>query len=112
MKKKVVRANNKPYMTKVLRQAIMRRSALKTRYLKNKNEDNLKAFKKQKNYTRRLAKRERVKYFANLDLNKYTDNIKFWYTVKPMFSDKGKGVNNITLIENGEVITDDKINAE
>ena len=53
-----------------------------------------------------------MKYFANLDLNKCTDNIKFWYTVKPMFSGKGNGVNNITLIENGEVITDDKTNAE
>ena len=30
MKKKVLRANDKPYMTKVLRKAIMRRSALKT----------------------------------------------------------------------------------
>ena len=59
MKKKVVRANNKPYMTKALRQAIMRRSALKTRFLKNRNDENSKAFKKQKNYTRRLAKRER-----------------------------------------------------
>ena len=75
MKKKVVRANDKPYMTKALRQAIMRRSALKTRFLKNRTEENLKCFKKQKNYTRRLAKRKRVKYFANLDLNKYTDNI-------------------------------------
>ena len=112
MKKKVVRANNKPYMTKALRQAIMRRSALKTRFLKNKNDENFKAFKKQKNYTRRLAKRERVKYFANLDLNRYTDNIKFWNTVKPMYSGSGNRVNNITLVENGEVVTDDKLNAE
>ena len=44
MKKKVVRANNKPYMTKALRQAIMRRSALKTRFFKNKSDENLKAF--------------------------------------------------------------------
>ena len=78
MKKKVLRANDKPYMTKALRKAIMRRSTLKSKYLKNKSNDNHKAFKKQKNYTKRLAKRERVKYFANLDLNKYTDNIKFW----------------------------------
>ena len=112
MKKKVVRANDKPYMTKALRQAIMRRSALKTRFLKNRTDENHKIFKKQKNYTRRLAKRERVKYFANLDLNKYTDNIKFWHTVKPMFSGSGNGVSNITLIENGEVVTDDKLNAE
>ena len=53
-----------------------------------------------------------MKYFANLDLNKYTDNIKFWYTVKPMFSNSGIGHNKITLVENGEVVTDDKSNAE
>ena len=75
MKKKILRANDKPYMTKVLRKTIMRRSELKSKYLKNKSDESLKAFKKQKNYTNRLAKRERSKYFANLDLNKYTDNI-------------------------------------
>ena len=77
-------------MTKALRQAIMRRSVLKSKFLKNKSDENHKAFKKQKNYTKRLAKKERVKYFANLDLNKYTDNIKFWNTVKPMFSGSTK----------------------
>ena len=112
MKQKVLRANNKPYMTKALRKAIMRRSTLKTKYLRTKTDENLKAFKKQKNFTNRLAKKERVKYFANLDLNKYTDNVKFWYTVKPMFSKAGTGHNKITLIENGEVIPDDKTNAE
>ena len=60
----------------------------------------------------RLAKKERAKYFANLDLNKYTDNIKFWLTVKPMFSNSGMRHNKITLIEKGEVVTDDKSNAE
>ena len=112
MKKKVLRANNKPYMTKSLRKAIMRRSTLKTKYLKNKTDENLQAFKKQKNFANRLAKKERTKYFANLDLNKYTDNIKFWNTVKPMFSNSGVGHQKITLLENGEVVTDDKLNAE
>ena len=90
----------------------MRRSTLKSKYLKSKSDEDLRTFKKQKNFTKRLAKKERVKYFANLDLNKYTDNIKFWYTVKPMFSNRGFGSNKITLVENGEVITDDKLNAE
>ena len=112
MKQKVLRANDKPFMTKVLRKAIMRRSALKNRYLKEKSDESLKAFKKQKNYTKRLAKRERTKYFANLDLNKYTDNIKFWNTVKPMFSSSGNGVNKITLVEKGQVVNDDAELAE
>ena len=112
MKQKVLRANDKPYMSKVLRKAIMRRSNLKNKYLKEKSDETLKAFKKQKNYTKRLAKRERTKYFANLDLNKYTDNIKFWNTVKPMFSNTGNGSGKITLVEKGEIVTDDKILAE
>ena len=112
MKKKVLRANNKPYMTKALRKAIMRRSTLKTKYLKTKTDENLKAFKKQKNFTNRLAKKERIKYFANLDLNRYTDNVKFWYTVKPMFSNSSGGRNKITLVDNGEIVADDEINAE
>ena len=112
MKKKVLRANNKPYMTKALRKAIMRRSALKTKFLKNRRDEDHKAFKKQKNFTNRLAKKERAKYFANLDLNNYTDNIKFWLTVKPMFANSGRRHNKITLIENGEVVTDDISNAE
>ena len=112
MKQKVLRANDKPYMTKVLRQAIMRRSALKNKYLKDKSEDSLKSFKKQKNYTKRLAKRERTKYFANIDLNKYTDNIKFWNTVKPMFSNSCKGSSRITLVEKGQIVTDDQELAE
>ena len=53
-----------------------------------------------------------MKYFANLDLNKYTDNIKFWNTVKPMFSSSSIGSKNITLVEKGEIVTDDKTIAE
>ena len=63
MKKKVLRANNKPYMTKALRRAIMKRSALRNKYLKSKTDEDLKTFKKQKNFTSRLAKKERIKYF-------------------------------------------------
>ena len=90
----------------------MRRSTLKNEYLKSKTDEDLKAFTKQKIFTNRLAKKEGVKYVANWDLNKYTDNVKFWYTVKPMFSNSGIGHNNITFVENGEVVTDDKSNAE
>ena len=58
-KQKVLRANDKPYMTKALRKAIMRRSSLKNKFLKYKSPDLEKAFKKQKNYTNRLLKKEK-----------------------------------------------------
>ena len=45
-KKKTVRQNNKPYMTKTLRKAIMRRSALWNRYLKEKSAEAQALYKK------------------------------------------------------------------
>ena len=72
VKQKTVRANDKPFMTKILRKAIMRRSFLKNKYQKLKTEETNRAFKKQKNYTKRLLKKEQIKYWGNLDLKKYT----------------------------------------
>jgi len=58
-KKKFLRANHEPYMTKALRKAIMRRSQLQTKYFKNKSENNYLAFKKQRNFCSKLYKKER-----------------------------------------------------
>ena len=41
-----------------------------------------------------------------------TDNEEFWKTVKPLFSDKIKTQNKIVLVENDEVISDDRQVAE
>ena len=48
LKKKYVRANHKPYLTKAMRVAIMKRSELTTKYRANPTNENKKAFKKQK----------------------------------------------------------------
>ena len=52
----------------------MKRSELATRSRKNPTEENSKAFKKQRNFCSRLYRKERKKYFDNLDLQKITDN--------------------------------------
>ena len=62
-KKKVVRANDKPYMTKSLRKAIMRRSYLKNKYMKYKSPDLDREYKKQRNYTNRLLEKREKKIF-------------------------------------------------
>ena len=41
IKKKLMRANHVPYMTKALRRAIMKRSELESKYVKNKTSENL-----------------------------------------------------------------------
>ena len=112
VKKKVVRANNMPYMTKTLRKAIMRRSALEKKYFKSKSLGDKYAFKKHRNFCNRLYKREKRKYFNNLNLKDITDNKTFWKTVKPFLSNKGDFHKQITLIEGENVISGDKEVAE
>ena len=50
--------------------------------------------------------------FANLDSNNFIDNRKFWQTMKPLFSNSGKGSRRITLAEKDEILSDDKTIAE
>ena len=61
-------------MTKSVRGAIMKRSELENKYYRYKTQESGVAYKKQKNYTKRLIRKEKKKYFANLNLNNYTDN--------------------------------------
>ena len=111
IKSKVVRANDKPFMTKALRKAIMRRSALKNKFYKTGLDTIGKEYKTQKNYTRRLLKREKKKYFERLDIKSYTDNKKFWNTVKPLFSKTGC-TKRIILVDDENIINDDDKIAE
>ena len=48
LKKKLIRENQVPYMTKILRKATMRRSQLETKYHKTKTSDDQKTYKKQR----------------------------------------------------------------
>ena len=107
LKKKLVRANHMPYMTKQHRKAVMKRSALEKRYYKSKSLVDEQAFKKQRNYCNRLYKREKRNYFNNLNLKEITDKKKFWKTVKPFLSNKGDFHKQITLIEGEEIISED-----
>ena len=56
IKKKLLRANHVPYMTKALRKAIMKRSELESKYVKNKTNENLKPYKKQRSFCSKLYK--------------------------------------------------------
>ena len=77
IKRKLLIANHVPYMTKALRKAIMKRSELESKYVKNKTNENLKSYKKQRNFCSKLYKKERKKYYEMLDLKNVTDNKEF-----------------------------------
>ena len=63
----------------------MHRSKLKNRYNKNPNEINKSLYKKQRNFCVNLLRKEKRKYYNNLDIKIFEDNRKFWQSVKPLF---------------------------
>ena len=71
LKKKLIRANQAPYMTKTLRKSMMRRSQLETKYYKSKSPNDKKVYKKQKNYVSRLYKKELKKFYQNFRFEKF-----------------------------------------
>ena len=107
LKKKVIRANQKPYVTKNLRKAIMQRSYLENKFYKYRSEEYRMALKRQKNYCNRLYKRERRKYYSQLNLNNITDNKKFWNVMRPLFSNKGGIKDDIVLVKDDKIISGD-----
>ena len=107
LKKKVIRANQKPYVTKEMRKAIMLRSQLENKFYQYVTEENWNSLKRQRNYCNRLYKRERKRYYSNLNLKNINDNKKFWNTMKPLFGDKGGVKDNIVLVKDEEIISEE-----
>ena len=64
-------------MTRALRKAIMKRSGLEIKYVKNKTNENLKSYKKQRYFCSKFYKKERKKYYKMLDFKNVTDNKEF-----------------------------------
>ena len=108
MKRRLLRANHSSYISKVL----SLRSHLEKVYCKNKSEKSFKAYKKQKNFCSRLYKKERKRFFNNLNPSFVTDNKLFWKTIKPFFSNKVNYGSQIKLVEKDEVLQDDDLIAK
>ena len=106
LKKKVIRANHAPYMTKSPRKAIMRRSQLQSKYYKTKCKTDHELFKKKLNFVSKMYKKENKCFYKNLDLNNILDNKKFWKYMKPLFSDKTQFKWKVTLVNGKDIITE------
>ena len=91
-----------------MRKAIMKRTQVQHRYFQTASSENLKLFQLQRCFCSILYKRGKKKYFSNLDLNKITDNKLFRKTVKVLLSDKGVNTTNISLVNEGKIVTEDK----
>ena len=107
IKIKYVRANEAPFMTKELHKAIMKRSRLRNKFLKDRTENNQKNFKHQRNFCKKLLRTTKKSYYSNLDIKKVTDNKTFWKTIIPLFTKRPLKGEKINLIENGKNISND-----
>ena len=106
MKQKYLRANQGRFMRKDLHKAIMKRSRLRNKFLRDRTDISREEYKKQRNLCVSLLKKDKKDHFANLDAKSVTDNKKLWQTVKPLFSNKVKAKTVIKLVENDVMIED------
>ena len=83
----------------------MHRSRLKNNFNKNPTEGNKSLYNKQRNFCVSLLKKEKRKYYNNLDVKIFDNNKTFWKRIKPLFSDKQRALpRNITLVEGNDLI--------
>ena len=80
-----IRSNHQP---NEISKAIMARSSLRDRFLKNRNEENRKLFWKQRSKWVSLLWKSKKHFFENLNEKNVIDNERFWKTVKPFLSKK------------------------
>ena len=110
--KKVCRTHSR-FMNKSLSKAIMKRSSLKSKYLKNKNNINRTNYKKQRNLCVKLRDNAIKSDFQKATSNIKTNNKSFFYLIKPYMTNKGALCStDINLIENSKIITNEKEIAE
>ena len=107
-KERTIRGNNQPHVNKTLRKAIMKRSKLKrTAQLSNSIQD-IKIYKKQRNFVVALNRKTKQTFFSNLDSNRASTSKSFWKTCKPLFSSKLCNTEErIVLLEQNEILSDE-----
>lgn len=109
VKKKTIRANHKPYITKEIRKSIMNKTRLANKRHITNNEGDFREYKRLKNYVNRECKRAKKDYFSKLDVKLLQDNKTFWKTMGNELSDKGRGNHKITLVDNNNnIISNDE----
>ena len=109
LKKKTLRGNHAPFVSKELRKAIYTRSRLRNRFLKNPNEINSKLYKQQRNKCVSIRRKSIQHYFSNITRNRIITNKNFWKAIKPFLTSKVCLENSdIMLRDDEKMITDEK----
>ena len=113
LKKKTIRGNQEPHMSKKLSKAIMTRSRIRNRYNRWKSRENFLALKNAKKECKKISAEEKKNHFIRATENGIMRSKEFWKLTKPLLTNKGSIFgSNIQLVENGRIINEDKDIAE
>ena len=104
-KKKYTRVNQASFLTKEINKEIMTRPRLRNKFLRCRSDENKKAYNEQRNRCVKLVRSAKKAYYSNLNIKDVNDNKKFWKIVKPLFFEKVNKNENITLVENNNIIS-------
>ena len=104
MKTKFLKRPQLPYMNGLLRKAINVKSMLKRKFVRCNNKANWNKYKHQRNLVTSL-KRQSIKEYFNLRCNKQPNSKEFWKTIGPFMSGSQCSESNISLLEQGKLIT-------
>ena len=107
-KKRIVRGNSKPRITSIIRKETTTRSRLKHKTNKSGKEEDLKAYKKQRNLVLKLNRKAKENFFKScISTNDKMKNKNFWNLCKPFFTEKGSQCDqNDALIEKKRSISE------
>ena len=109
LKKKTLRRNHAPFVSKELRKAIYTRSRFRNRFLKNPYEINIKLYRQQRNKCVSIRRKSIKHYLSNITSNGIITNKNFWKAIKPFLTNKCCLENSeIMLRDDEKTITDQK----
>ena len=104
-KKKYTRANHATFLTKEINKEMMTRSRLRNKFLRCRSDEHKKAYNEQRNRCVKLVRSAKKAHYINLSIKDVNEYEKFCKMVKSLFSKKVNANENITLVENNNIIS-------
>ena len=108
IKTRLVRGNDKPYMNKELRKELMVKRKLKNTANTTHLESDIQKYKRQRNKCVFLNRKRKKNAYASLNIKSIDNSKKLWKTFKPLLSHNENTSDKIILVENDEILSDDK----
>ena len=84
-KRKYAKSNHMRFMNKAPSNEIMTRARLRSKFLKDRSEENKKKYSKQRNHFVLVLRKSKSDCFGNLHEKNMIDKKTFWKTIKPFF---------------------------